>query len=72
MASATDTANPDPQAPDGLSPDRPSSGRVALEKRAARRRYRGLPGSRLGRLILALNLVADLLLAAMDPRVRLA
>ncbi|TAL29284.1 MAG: HAMP domain-containing protein [Phenylobacterium sp.] len=57
MASATDTANPDPQASDGLSPDRPSSGRVALEKRAARRRYRGLPGSRLGRLILALNLL---------------
>jgi two-component system sensor histidine kinase ChvG len=57
MASATDTASPDPQAPDRLSPDRLNPGRVALEKRAARRRYRGLPGSRLGRLILALNLL---------------
>jgi two-component system sensor histidine kinase ChvG len=52
MASATDTASPDQPAP-----DRQDSGRAELEKRAARRRYRGLPGSRLGRLILALNLL---------------
>ena len=43
MASATDTANP----------ERPAD----REKRSRRWRYRGLPGSRLGRLILALNLL---------------
>lgn len=53
MASATDTASPDAPADDRLTPGR----RAELEKRAARRRYRGLPGSRLGRLILALNLL---------------
>ena len=47
MASATDTG----------SPDQAASARAALERRAARRRYRALPGSRLGRLILALNLL---------------
>lgn len=47
MASATDTGSPDPEA----------SERAVLERRAAKRRYRALPGSRLGRLILALNLL---------------
>lgn len=47
MASVTDTG----------SPDRAADARAEVEKRAARRRYRGLPGSRLGRLILALNLL---------------
>jgi len=41
MASATDTGSPEP---------------AAVEPRA-KKRYRGLPGSRLGRLILALNLL---------------
>lgn len=53
MASATDTASPEAS----VAADRPDPGRAELEKRAARRRYRGLPGSRLGRLILALNLL---------------
>jgi two-component system sensor histidine kinase ChvG len=48
MASATDTASPERLALDA---------RADLERRAARRRYRALPGSRLGRLILALNLL---------------
>jgi len=52
MASVTDTGSPDTG-----SPDRAVAARAEVEKRAARRRYRGLPGSRLGRLILALNLL---------------
>src|SRR5688572_14155110 len=48
MASVTDTASPERLALDA---------RADLERRAARRRYRALPGSRLGRLILALNLL---------------
>jgi two-component system sensor histidine kinase ChvG len=48
MASDTDTASPERLALDA---------RADLERRAARRRYRALPGSRLGRLILALNLL---------------
>ncbi|HEY0648219.1 stimulus-sensing domain-containing protein, partial [Phenylobacterium sp.] len=52
MASVTDTGSPDT----GI-PDRAVAARAEVEKRAARRRRRGLPGSRLGRLILALNLL---------------
>jgi two-component system sensor histidine kinase ChvG len=48
MASATDTGNPEPTGVrDGVTVERP----------ARRSRFRGLPGSRLGRLILALNLL---------------
>ena len=48
MASATGTGNPEPTGVrEGAAVDRP----------ARRSRYRGLPGSRLGRLILALNLL---------------
>ena len=52
MASVTDTGSPDT----GI-PDRAADARAEVEKRARRRHYRGLPGSRLGRLILALNLL---------------
>ncbi|MBU1379122.1 MAG: sensor histidine kinase [Alphaproteobacteria bacterium] len=48
MASATDTGNPEPT---GLREG------MAVERPPRRSRVRGLPGSRLGRLILALNLL---------------
>ncbi|RAK67384.1 stimulus-sensing domain-containing protein [Phenylobacterium kunshanense] len=48
MASATDTGSPETSAPDRAPP---------WERPRPARRFRGLPGSRLGRLILALNLL---------------
>jgi two-component system sensor histidine kinase ChvG len=49
MASATATGNPEPTAGEAAA--------AASAPRVRRARFRGLPGSRLGRLILALNLL---------------
>ena len=62
MASATDTANPDPAGLDSVGPD--SAGRPFRKRTAGRRRFPGLPGSRLGRLILILNLLGLMILVS--------